>query len=305
MMGVNCQSKRIAEKDFRVQQTMARLCTAFIIALCTIFIEPINSAIDQAWKMHISQSSIFRNETFEPFLASITFILVVQGWFVIDYYVPFFHRYRISNSDDVGISWKGRESTYVREGLWYIVPLLVIDYYIKRREAFVDRCTVAPSLPQIGWQIFLAFFVYDFLFYCGHIVQHSVPFLFRTVHAEHHHTPEVRASDTIRHTFWDGSYDVICSVLALNLTKAHPLSRALYNVAAIWLITEAHCGFDFPWMLHNILPYGLMAGPVVHGLHHRVGRVNFQKYFTYLDYCFGTLQLVDPQDSRGWTKKAL
>lgn len=39
------------------------------------------------------------------------------------------------------------------------------------------------------------------------------------------------------------------------------------------------------------MPSGWMQGPVLHDLHHKVGRVNFQKYFTYLDYLAGTLQL--------------
>jgi sterol desaturase/sphingolipid hydroxylase (fatty acid hydroxylase superfamily) len=70
--------------------------------------------------------------------------------------------------------------------------------------------------------------------------------------------------------------------------KAHPLTRAIFNIVVIWLITEAHCGTSFPWALHNVVP--LVAGPVVHDIHHTKGTVNFQKFFKHLDWLFGTLE---------------
>ena len=36
--------------------------------------------------------------------------------------------------------------------------------------------------------------------------------------------------------------DVLCSVFALNVLGCHPLSRAIYNVVIIGLITELHAG---------------------------------------------------------------
>jgi len=123
------------------------------------------------------------------------------------------------------------------------------------------------------------------------MLMHRLPSAYKKIHSTHHAMPTIRATDTIRHSFWDGSWDVACSVIALKLTNAHPISRMLYNITAIFLITEAHCGMNLPWGLHNLLPFNIMAGPVVHGIHHKSGKVNFQKYFTYLDWIFGTLQL--------------
>lgn len=47
---------------------------------------------------------------------------------------------------------------------------------------------------------------------------------------------------SVQHTFVDGTMDVACSVLALNVLGCHPLSRAVYDVAIIGLITELHAG---------------------------------------------------------------
>lgn len=51
-----------------------------------------------------------------------------------------------------------------------------------------------------------------------------------------------RALQAVRHTFIDGTMDVVCSVFAINLLRLHPLSRAVYNVVIIGLITELHAG---------------------------------------------------------------
>ena len=50
------------------------------------------------------------------------------------------------------------------------------------------------------------------------------------------------ALQAVRHTFIDGTMDVVCSVFAINLLRLHPLSRAVYNVVIIGLITELHAG---------------------------------------------------------------
>jgi sterol desaturase/sphingolipid hydroxylase (fatty acid hydroxylase superfamily) len=57
---------------------------------------------------------------------------------------------------------------------------------------------------------------------------------------------------------------------------------------AISLITEAHCGMQFPWMLGSMLP-AVFAGPKAHDRHHQNGKKNFQKFFVYLDTVFNTL----------------
>ena len=125
---------------------------------------------------------------------------------------------------------------------------------------------------------------------------HKCSYFYKFYHAEHHRMTHIRATDSIRHTAVDGTIDVLCSVIALKLSRAHYYSRTIYNMIAIWLIVEAHSGMNCPWMLQNILPYPVSlvyAGPVVHDIHHRKGTVNFQKYFTYLDFFCGTLCLQD------------
>lgn len=101
----------------------------------------------------------------------------------------------------------------------------------------------------------------------------------------------IRAGDAVRHSFLDGTFDVLCSVVALKITQAHPFSRSLFNMVAIFLLIENHSGYDFPTSIHNLLPF--FAGPVIHRRHHQKGTTNYAKFFTWCDYFCGTLS---------WTK---
>ena len=283
-------SYRVPKVAFGRQVAACRILYLLVAFLCWLYVNELNALIAHVWASYLLTSALFKHDSFEPLLSTFTFGVVMFSWCAIDFYLPYFHRYRISLSNDIS-TWKGREETFWKETFWYISPWLVIDYFIPRRKLPL----LAPTLPEIVWQIFLALVVFDVIFFIGHLAFHNSPFLYKHVHAVHHTAPIIRATDAIRHTFWDGTWDVFCSVVALNSTRAHPLSRALYNIVAINLINEAHTGMNFPWMLHNVLPFHIMAGPIVHDCHHRSGKVNFQKYFTYLDYIFGTLK-IEPHD---------
>lgn len=279
---------RVPKERFSSEVRMSRLIWCLLLLIPNFYVVEINQYLEIVYKDYLLNSSIFRHDTFEPMLASFWFGVVMTFWVIVDFYWPSTHVYRIMKSDDVS-AWKGRESVFYREGAWYLLPWVFIDYFVPRRHTMLS--VEAPTYYQILYEIVGCLFFYDLYFFIGHLILHKVSFLYRNVHAEHHHSKIIRATDTIRHTFIDGSLDVAFSVMAIRTMKAHSLSRALYNICAITLITEAHCGMNFPFMLHNVLPYGLFAGPIVHNFHHLYGNCNFQKYFTYLDYFAGTLKM--------------
>lgn len=70
-----------------------------------------------------------------------------------------------------------------------------------------------------------------------------LPFLlvFSCCVAQLYHTQQ-QQHQAVRHTFIDGTMDVACSVFALNVLGCHPLSRAVYDVVIIGMITELHAG---------------------------------------------------------------
>lgn len=276
---------RISTSTFRFQVIVSRAIFTLLLGIFAVYWVEINILVEKSWSI-LLQSPVFRHDSFEPVTSSLFFALNITWWMIIDFHIPYLHKYRIQITD-TNNAWKGREVALYQEALWYLFPWIVFDIFCPRR----NLPTAAPSLLQICSDVVLSLLAYDLLFFIGHNALHKSKILFARVHSKHHHSFVVRAPDSIRHTFIDGQWDVLCSVIGLKIVGAHPLSRTVYNFVATMLITEAHSGINFPWSLHNLVPFGLVAGPVLHDLHHRNGNKNFQQFFTYLDWIFGSLQL--------------
>ncbi|KAK9823392.1 hypothetical protein WJX72_002452 [[Myrmecia] bisecta] len=163
----------------------------------------------------------------------------------------------------------------LKEALLYILPLAVADWFYPRR----SLPDTAPGLLQLAGQVLSALLVYDALFTVVHLLCHKVPWLYRHIHAKHHTKPVQRACEAVRLSAAEEILDVGCSVAALNLLKCHPMARLVYNIVIVYLITELHSGYDFPWSLENVVPFGLWAGSRRHEAHHRHGRLYYQKFF--------------------------
>jgi sterol desaturase/sphingolipid hydroxylase (fatty acid hydroxylase superfamily) len=177
--------------------------------------------------------------------------------------------------------------------LWvYVLPLLTWDVLAPRRHRRLAPFG-APTTVGILGGVALGLLLYDCLFFCGHVVMHRVPWIYRTVHAKHHKIQEVRAGDIVRLSLVEEVLEVGFSIVALNLLSVHPLARSLYNVVITFLLTELHCGFDFPWSPQNVVPFGLVTGSRRHHYHHRNGRHYYQKFFFTFDRLFGFYQHDD------------
>ena len=148
--------------------------------------------------------------------------------------------------------------------------------------AVSDTSTVAREI--VG-----GLFLYDFFFWFGHVALHKLAprRLYGRLHGKHHVSRDVRASDTVRLTVFEETVDVMCSIAALRILRAHPLSRCLYNVVITGLLVELHCGYDMPWSPQNVVPGNVVAGSRRHHMHHAASRVYFQKFFTWMDELCG------------------
>jgi sterol desaturase/sphingolipid hydroxylase (fatty acid hydroxylase superfamily) len=292
---------RLSRQVFRRQVTTCRRLSAALVASVVIiyialpeWVERVQSSTTELCRS-LYAAWWFRHSAFEPLLASTVFAMQIAKWAWIDHrlseYIPYLKLYRISQDSDSLAAWRGRSVAAKEEVVWYLVPWVPFGCVYQGRGRTIAHFTSSiPSLSRVLVDAMAALLVYDLLFFVGHYVMHRSSRLYTTVHAKHHSERVIRAGDAVRHSFWDGTFDVACSVIALNVLGIHPLSRALYNIVAVSLIAEAHCGSDFPWMIHNIMPCGLLAGPRVHDLHHRLHNKNFAKFFTHLDYMCGTLQ---------------
>lgn len=63
-----------------------------------------------------------------------------------------------------------------------------------------------------------------------------------------------------------------------------------FFVVNIWLSVEDHCGYQLPWALDRLVPFGLYGGAAHHDLHHIHSKCNYAPYFTHWDLLAGTLR---------------
>eukprot|EP00527_Entomoneis_sp_CCMP2396_P004807 CAMPEP_0198138288 /NCGR_PEP_ID=MMETSP1443-20131203/1702_1 /TAXON_ID=186043 /ORGANISM="Entomoneis sp., Strain CCMP2396" /LENGTH=434 /DNA_ID=CAMNT_0043799999 /DNA_START=96 /DNA_END=1400 /DNA_ORIENTATION=+ len=184
--------------------------------------------------------------------------------------------------------WKA----YVSEFWVYALPLIIWDVVAPRRHGRIGGFAPPTTMGILGG-ITGGLLIYDILFFCGHFLMHKIPFLYRNVHAKHHISKEVRACDIVRLSIGEEVLEVGFSIIALNVLGVHPVARSIYNMVITFLLTELHCGFDFPWTPQNVVPFGLATGSRRHHYHHRIGKHYYQKFFFHVDRIFGLFQRDD------------
>jgi hypothetical protein len=97
-------------------------------------------------------------------------------------------------------------------------------------------------------------------FFLVHRALHCSPWLYRMIHKilkRYTITAATRANDVVRLTMVEEALDVGSSIVAVNLLRAHLLSRAIHDVVIMSLLVDLHSGYDFPWMPHRVVPQGV------------------------------------------------
>ena len=174
-----------------------------------------------------------------------------------------------------------------------------------RPESFGD-----PSFARVASEVASGVFFYDLLFYPFHLSFHRAKLpAWRKQHRRHHvwsreESAAHNAVETVQNSYLDAGIQVAINIAVQAAPiypwgYKHPLSRALHNLMVVYLLCEAHSGYDLPFMSHRLLP-GVLGGPVRHEAHHRHGGVCFHQFFTYIDDACG----FAPPEPRARRKKA-
>jgi sterol desaturase/sphingolipid hydroxylase (fatty acid hydroxylase superfamily) len=157
---------------------------------------------------------------------------------------------------------------------------------------------LAPTFGVFAIELIFGVCLYDLLFFPLHYLMHKSKWgEMRKIHGYHHrvNSHSLNALETVQHSYLDGFLQVAVNILVQQISPfggfghKHSLSRLAHNVVVTYLLTEAHSGYDLPWMSHRIFPEFLGGSPR-HEKHHHDGRVYYQQYFKYLDDFFGFTQ---------------
>ncbi|GAB5354809.1 hypothetical protein AAMO2058_000151300 [Amorphochlora amoebiformis] len=237
-------------------------------------------------------------DTFEPIVASVAFYAYIGTWKLIDFFGrPSIIRFTICPEHDP-IKAEGGVWEYFspinstdKPGFialfFYLSPLALFDFVFPRRQSREYFHLPPPTTLQLMAHICLSIFVYDLLFYFPHLFMHLNRNLYKSIHCKHHTKRKLCAVEVVRHTFIDGLMQVSANIITLNLLGLPAFSRMVHNLVVTYMLTEIHSGYDMPWMLHNILPRGILAGSPVHEAHHQYGNKGFHQFFTYFDKLLG------------------
>eukprot|EP00210_Caulerpa_lentillifera_P004587 g4377.t1 len=208
-------------------------------------------------------------------------------YYVLDLWIPYAKNWRIQKNKQDMKHWSFEHGNRFRnEILWYWMPIAAFDFLYPRRMLPIR----APSFWELTTEVVFSLIVYDAFFFLFHLAFHRIPFLYEKFHAKHHTKKVTRACEALRLSPVEEFIDVGCSIMSINILHCHPLSRALYNLVIVYLITELHSGYDMPWMLQNIVPFNIWGGSRKHDFHHCYGTKYYSKFFAPLDWVYEAVE---------------
>jgi sterol desaturase/sphingolipid hydroxylase (fatty acid hydroxylase superfamily) len=272
---------------WRWQVTLCRCVALALVVVAYAQRARLDAAVERVWAA-MEQHWFVRMDSFEPVMVGVFFAATFAFYRLLDQHGSprRLQRYKLHATRFADLAgWTANDGEFLfTTMLWYIGPLLFFDMLFPRRVLPL----LAPSAARLCGEVVAMLLVYDVLFSLTHFAMHAQPWLYRQVHAKHHRTRTVHAVETFSLSFVELWVDTGCSIAAVNLVGSHPLSRLIYNALLIALLVELHSGYNFPYMLANLVPGGLLGGSLQHHLHHLHGTVHYQKFFTFLDHLLGT-----------------
>ena len=136
----------------------------------------------------------------------------------------------------------------------------------------------------------LFIYIEDIGFSIAHRILHT-PYLYKQVHKVHHtYTQAVGISATYTHPIEFFFGNMIPSILPIAILgpRVHMVSVYTWAILRVAATTNAHSGYDFPWVPWDLMP--MRGTPTYHDFHHSGGDFsgNFSGQTTVMDTIWGT-----------------
>ncbi|XP_048875054.1 cholesterol 25-hydroxylase-like protein 2 [Brienomyrus brachyistius] len=251
---------------------------------------PESSVLQPIWDyLHNNYESTLRSPLFPVLLSVSTYLLLVALFTVLDVLAPHWpsiNRYKIHPEKPVTRThiWRTLGLTTYNH-LIYIFPAAVGQWLWRPPTPLPKE---APSLTEFLLGILGCTILFDFQYYLWHLLHHKIGWLYRTFHAIHHQYNEPFSLVTQYLSAWELFSVGFWTTVDPLLLQCHCLTTWGFMLFNIWISTDDHCGYDFPWSLHNLVPFGLWGGSVKHDAHHQKPNTNFAPFFSHWDWLAGT-----------------
>ncbi|XP_067838252.1 cholesterol 25-hydroxylase-like protein 2 [Heptranchias perlo] len=248
------------------------------------------SLLQPLWDyLRYNHQDALRSPLFPVFLSVSTYFSLCSCYMILDFLAPkcpALNRYKIH--PDQHVTWEEVFKTLWHTGYNHIIfvfPATVGQWYWRPPIPLKEE---APLLSELLIGVLGCTILFDFQYYIWHLTHHKVRWLYTTFHALHHKyyvpfswsTQYLSAWELISVGFWTTINPIIL--------QCHCLTGFVFMFFNVWISVDDHSGYDFPWGLHNIIPFGLWGGTVKHDAHHQKVQCHFAPFFSHWDWLFGT-----------------
>jgi sterol desaturase/sphingolipid hydroxylase (fatty acid hydroxylase superfamily) len=267
----------------------------------------IDSQLNIFWQSIVSSpKSFIHSPMVEAYVAGGSFMVWIIIFRLMDR-IQAFQQYRLCPSNINVVSPSLQQILLDSSDMSSWVPLFLYFLAIRVYHVLIKKRPVALESPRVARliiELICGLIAYDFIFYFFHRFMHfssRIPQLASFINHQFHHEQVsgsydfgMIASQVQHHSFIDASLQVMTNILIQNLSlpvygRKHDLSRLLHNIIITFLLTESHAGYK-GWY-SDVYPVNLLYGGArYHELHHTLGNVHYQQFFTYLDYIFMTVE---------------
>ncbi|XP_062340798.1 cholesterol 25-hydroxylase-like protein 2 [Osmerus eperlanus] len=254
------------------------------------------SVLQPAWDyLHQNHHEHLRSPLFPVVLSISLYFLLVFIYTLLDLLAPTWpsiNRYKLH--PDKLVTWENIWTTLgvtTYNHLVYIFPAAAAQW-LWRPPTPLPR--EAPTLWGFVLGILGCTVVFDFQYYLWHLLHHRVPWLYRTFHAIHHQYNQPFSLVTQYLSGWELFSVGFWATADPILLQCHCLTAWGFMLFNIWVSTEDHCGYDFPWAMHNLVPFGLWGGTPKHDAHHQKPGTHFAPFFAHWDWLGGTNAMPRP-----------
>ncbi|KAM3870627.1 cholesterol 25-hydroxylase-like protein 1, member 1 [Diretmus argenteus] len=231
---------------------------------------------------------------FPVLLAFSTYFFCSLPFAALDFFgdrVILFHQYKIQPDRYPTLGAMAKSfMVAVYNHMVFVIPAVTMSMFILPPPVLPHN---APTVYEVFIDGLSVLLVFDTQYYIWHVVHHKHPQLYRWVHAIHHEyiapfswsTEQLSIPELMTVGFWS-NLDPI-------LLKCHPFTTWCVTVFSLWLSVEDHIGYDLPWSLSHLVPFGLLGGAPAHDMHHQKPNSNYAPFFSHWDRIFGTAVLLE------------
>ncbi|KAJ2078905.1 C-4 sterol methyl oxidase [Coemansia sp. RSA 988] len=206
-------------------------------------------------------------------------------------YIPALRKYKIQDNKEVtdDMKWKCLRKLLLTH-IFIEGPLMLGFLPVAKLAGIRTTELPLPGWQEMAMQIAVFFVLEDLWHYWIHRLFHWGP-LYRAVHKVHHEfsAPFGMTAEYAHplETVLFGLGTIGGPVLyCVYLGSVHAVTMLTWITLRLFQAVDAHSGYDFPWSLHNILPF--WAGADHHDYHHASFINNFSSSFRWWDRMFGT-----------------